>query len=135
MQEEWMQQEVDGLVTQYGMVPPPWVVYQEHPYSICWRMGGGETHLMVWREWWPQQAFTEDQKIAYFRRWPPPYCWLPLLIEAIWQVDTFAEDDEVTEELALYFGRTSALGFGGQADYERDLDDPKWFRKDLDKDH
>jgi hypothetical protein len=31
--------------------------------------------------------------------------------------------------LGPYFERTAALGFGGQQDYERDLDDPRWLKR------
>jgi hypothetical protein len=87
-------------------------------------MGDGEGHMIVWWEWWPQQVqgLTESEKIAYFRRWPPPHCWLAFLIEAVWGVDTFKK----RHELAQYFERTADLGFGTQQDYERDLADPKW---------
>ena len=125
--EPWMQAEIDELVAQYGSVPPPWVVYDEHPFSICWRMGGGESHLVVWWEWWPQQNFTEAQKIEYFRRWPPPCCWLEFLIDAIWDVETRAYDEP--EKVLPYFERTAKLGFGSQQDWERDLEDPKWHEK------
>jgi hypothetical protein len=62
---------------------------------------------------------------AYFRRWPPPHCWLAFLIEAVWGVDTFEQRDN----LARSFERTAALGFGGRDDYERDLDDHKWLER------
>ena len=120
----FMREEVKRLTAEYGTVPPPWVMFDAHPYSIGWRMGAGQGHGMLWWEWWDQQAFTEDQKIAYFRKWPPPHCWSAFLIEAVWGVDTFEERDS----LAPYFERTSALGFGTQQDYESDLKDPKWLR-------
>jgi hypothetical protein len=124
--EQWMRQEIDALTTQHGAVPPPWFMYHTHPHSICWRMGGGETHMMVWSTWWPQQQFTEPQKIDYFRKWPPPHCWLAFMIEAIWDVEESSE----AQQLAPYFERTRELGFGGQEDYERDLEDPKWLEKE-----
>jgi hypothetical protein len=123
--EPWMRAKIDALVAEHGTVPPPWVVYDEHPYSICWRMGGGESHGLLWWAWWEQQGFTEDQKVAYFRRWPPPHCWLAFLIDAVWGVDPFEERDN----LGPYFDRTAALGFGSQQDYERDLSDPKWLER------
>jgi len=131
--QAWMCKEIDSLVAEYGMVPPPWVVYNRHPYSICWRMGGGESHIMVWREWWPQQGFTDDQKIAYFRSWPPPPCWLTFLIEAIWDVDMSEWDVDTSEEeeFTPYFKRTSELGFGSQHDYQQDLNDPKWLEQEV----
>jgi hypothetical protein len=118
----WMREQVKWLTAEYGTVPPPWVVFDEHPYSICWRMGSGESHRQLWWEWWEQQGLTEDGRVAYFRRWPPPHCWLPFLIEAVWGVDR--SDGE--ERLRAYFERTAALGFGSQQDYERDLGDLKW---------
>jgi len=69
--EPWMRPAVDALVAEHGIVPPPWVVYFEHPSRLCWRMGGGEGHLLLWWAWWEEQAFTEAQKVAYFHRWPP----------------------------------------------------------------
>jgi hypothetical protein len=118
----FMREEVKRLVAAHGTVPPPWVVFEEHPYSICWRMGGGETHLRLWWEWWGQQGLPEEERVAYFRRWPPPHCWFPYLIEAIWGVDRSDGD----ERLRPYFERTAALGFGSWQEYEQDLDDPKW---------
>jgi len=123
--EPWMLRKIDSLVTEHGTVPPPWVIFDEHPYSICWRMGGGESYLLLWWEWWRRQRLTEDQRIAYFRRWPPPHCWLVFLIGAVWDVDTFEEE----ANLAPYFERTATLGFGNQKDYERDLHDPKWLER------
>jgi hypothetical protein len=118
----WMQEMIDRFLAEHGAVPPPWAVFNEHPYRIAWRMGAGESHLMMWWAWWEQQAFIEQQKVDYFRRWPAPHCWLAFVIEALWGVDTYAEQDH----LAPYFERLVALGFGSQQDYERDLDDPKW---------
>ncbi len=77
--ESWMRERIDALTAEHGTVPPPWMVYDEHPYSICWRMSGGESHKMLWWAWWEQQGFTEEQKVAYFHQWPPPHCWLAFL--------------------------------------------------------
>ena len=82
-------------------------------------MGGDQSHKMVWWERWPGQEFTEDQRIAYFRRWPS-HCWLAFLIEALWGVDTFDQ----LYKLESYFESTLALGFGSQQDYEPKLEDP-----------
>lgn len=120
--KDWMQEDLTSLVAEYGTVPPPWVMFNEHPYSMRWRMGSGESHMLIWWEWWPKQSFTEDQKIEYFRQWPPPHCWLEFVIQAIWKVDALYEKDK----LPPYFNRMEALGFGSHADFERDLVDPKW---------
>jgi hypothetical protein len=117
-----MQGEIDALIAKHGTVPPPWAVAHEHPSNMCWRMGGGESHMMLWSEWWPQQNLTEAQKIEYFRRWSPPHCWLAFVMEAIWDVDDY-EDDET---LAPFFDRLEALGFGSRQDYVSDFHDSKW---------
>jgi hypothetical protein len=36
---EWITSEINNLIGKYGTVPPPWVIFDEHPYSMCWRMG------------------------------------------------------------------------------------------------
>lgn len=123
--KRWMRKEIKALVAEYGTVPLPWVVFKEPPYSLRWRMGAGEAHQELWWAWWPEQGFSEEQKVAYFRLWPPPHCWLPFLIEAVWGVCTFEEGDILT----AYFKRTAALGFGSQQEYERDLNDPKWHKR------
>jgi hypothetical protein len=46
--EQWMQKDIELLTAKHGSVPPPWVMYEEHPHSMCWRMGAGESHMMVW---------------------------------------------------------------------------------------
>lgn len=125
MWEGWMAAEIVKLEVKYGTVPPPWVVYNEHPYSICWRMGSGEPHIMLWWEWWSRQNFIEDRKLEYFRQYPPPHCWLLFLIEALWDVDVITEEDN----LSPYFSRTSELEFGNEEDYEKDLEDPKWLEE------
>ncbi len=107
--EPWMLDEVVRLVAEHGTVPPPWVMHNEHPYSMRWRMGDGEGHREVWWAWWPQQGFTEQQKIEYFRKWPPPHCWLAFLIEAVWGVDTFEERDNVAATSTAHAHWASAL--------------------------
>ena len=114
--QDWIISKFDDLTATYGTVPPPWVVFDEHPYSICWRMGAGESHLEVWWEWWTKQNFSENQKIEYFRLHKPPNCWLLFLIEAIWEVDVYDKEKNLTP----FFNKTRELGFGSQDDYERE---------------
>ncbi|WP_370678773.1 hypothetical protein [Comamonas sp. GB3 AK4-5] len=56
--DTWMHEHIEQLTATHGSVPPPWAVFNVHPYSIGWRMGAGESHLMLWSAWWPQQALT-----------------------------------------------------------------------------
>ena len=119
-----MRTAIDRLIEEYQTVPPPWIVYREHPYSMCWRMGGGESHIILWWRWWSDNNWTEEDNIDYFRLWPPPHCWLPFMIQAVWKIDIDESDDVGSG----YFDRLTSLGFGSRRDYELDLNDPKWDR-------
>ena len=45
-------------LAQHGSVRPPWVLFPgTHPFDIAWRMGAGETHVMLWGAW--EVASTE----------------------------------------------------------------------------
>lgn len=122
-EEAWIDRETTKLIGEYGVVPPPWVLFPTtHPYSICWRMGGGESFIALFWQWWQRQAWDEAQCIEYFRHWPPPPRWFKWTIDAIW--NTRAEDEEI--DYAPYFDRIARLGFGTQAEYEQDMDDPRW---------
>lgn len=118
------EQEIASLVSQYGSVPPPWVVLpEEHPYSMEWRLGAGRSHLMLWYRWWQEQNFDQPARIEYFRAWSPPALWLEWMITAIWDID---DPEEV--DYSRYFEQIEALGFGSQADFEQAFDDPKWLQ-------
>lgn len=118
-----MQQEIARLETRYGTVPPPWVVFPDiHPYSVGWRMGVGEGFLLLWGAWWERQAQSEPDRVAYFRRFPPPPRWLEWMLDALWSLNLGEEDEP---DLDPYFAHADALGFGTRDD-ERDLDDPRW---------
>lgn len=108
--EAWMLSEIERLTKTHGMVPPPWIAFPNvHPYSICWRMGGGESLIMLWGPWWREQRLSEDGRIGYFRKWPPPPCWLSWMIDAIWNSEGEEEFDEEP-----YFDRVERLGFGSR---------------------
>ena len=78
-----MQDEIDALVAEHGTVPPPWVVFDEHPYTMRWRMGDGESHKLLWYAWWEQQAFSRRAKGRLLLPVAPPHCGLAFLIEAV----------------------------------------------------
>src|SRR5512133_570637 len=89
---EWIEKRIIELAEEYGSVPPPWFIFPDtHPYDIGWRMGGGESHLMVFNNWWEQEKknWDEAQRVEYFRRWPPPPRWLKWMIDAIWDLTPF----------------------------------------------
>ena len=124
--EEWYKRLLAEYSAQYGDVPPPWVyVPTSHPWSIRWRMGKGETLLMVFHEWWEQQNYSEDQRIAYFRKWPPPPRWIPWMVLQIWDLEP--PGPEMSPEFLPYYARLAELGFpSGTQEIQHDLDDEKW---------
>jgi hypothetical protein len=127
---EWIATEITKTLSKYGDVPPLWIIFpDEHPYSMCWRMGYGEAYVEIWWQWWQDRQLSEAQKIAYFQQWTPPAVWLEWTIEAIWNSRAWEDDDF---DYNPYFDRLAALGFGSQEDYERALDDPKWFGAEVD---
>ena len=129
--EKWIENRVAELINEHGAVPPPWFMFpNSHPFDIIWRMGPGESHVMVFGAWWDQQKtkLDESARIEYFRRWPPPPRWLTWMIDVVWDVDP--SDDDESFDYSQYFAWIEALGFGTRAEFERDSDDPKWLSKD-----
>lgn len=119
--EAWYLAHVDAMITKYGDIPPPWIYADNsHPYSIGWRMGDGETHIMVFWTWWKQQAKSVDERIAYFRKWPAPPRWCGWMAEAIWDFEP-SESEGLEFDYSKYFQQLEALGFVGTEKYEEDL--------------
>lgn len=102
-------------------IPPLWVVFpDEHPLSICWRMGAGQDHLHKWSKWWKTQTNEED-RIAYFLKRPPPPRWLVWMIDAIWDIRPWEHKNGF--DYAPYFIRVEELGLGTKDEYEREFAD------------
>ncbi|MFL5329108.1 MAG: hypothetical protein ACJ8C4_09335 [Gemmataceae bacterium] len=122
---QWYMERLSYYTAQYGAVPPPWVYADNsHPHSIRWRMGSGETMMMVFDEWWGQQNWSEPERVDYFRKWPPPPRWIPWMSVRIWNLHPWDCDGQF--DYAPWYKRIAKLGFAGVDDVERDLDDPKW---------
>ena len=128
-QPEWLTKRVADFVEEHGAVPPPWsLVPNSHPYEIGWRMGEGETLSMVFNAWWGQNKgqLDESERIAYLRKWPPPPRWLTMAMDLVWDLEPWQEGDPEEFDYSIYFERMESLGFGTQAEFEQDIDDPKW---------
>ena len=53
---------------------PPWLAYPEiPPLSIGWRMGDGEEHKWVWKDWYESQSTLA--RTSYRERYPEPRLW------------------------------------------------------------
>ncbi|WP_299490282.1 hypothetical protein [Acaryochloris sp. IP29b_bin.137] len=119
--EDWYHNHVIEMIEKHGDFPPPWIFMKNsHPYSIGWRMGAGETHVMVFGEWWEQQNKTVEERIEYFRKWPAPPRWCAWMADTIWDLEPWECEDEF--DYSPYFAKLKALGFHGTDDYESDLD-------------
>jgi hypothetical protein len=124
-QEQWYFAHCADMLAKYGDFPPPWIYMEDsHPYSIGWRMGGGESHVMAFGEWWEQQNKSFDQRIDYFRKWPAPPRWCAWMANVIWDLEPWKSEDEFN--YSTYFAKLKNLGFQGTDDYESDLDNDKW---------
>jgi hypothetical protein len=61
----------------HGSVRPPWVAFPGvHPFDIAWRMGAGETHVMLWRAWAAGRTVSETTAvIARYGAVPADWSW------------------------------------------------------------
>jgi len=104
-----LDQAVINEVAAHGVVLPPWTAYPDiERFSIGWRMGNGEWHLMVWWHWWERDRPDEASRIAYFRAWPPPVEWLDWAAIGIWP----DLDDDDTSDPDAAVRRLAGHGIG-----------------------
>ncbi len=130
--KQWITDAIAQSVREYGVVRPPYAVeIDTHPCEMRWRMGAGESAMMVWWQWWEDQQYDEGQALLFFQKWPPPPCWLGWTADTIWnlQDEKWWPDEEGTH-YAPYFAKLQAAGLGTWAEYERDSNDPKWLDGD-----
>ena len=122
-ENQWIASETNRYLAAYGEVPPPWVFApNSHPLSIQWRMGGGEGFLMVFNSWFGPTIDNETDRIAYFRKNPPPPRWMEWMVCAIWSLEPWEEEID----FAPYFEKLVNLGFEGVSEFEQDYEDEKW---------
>ena len=122
---EWYIKLRDEQIERYGDVAPPWVCYpNSHPYSIGWRMGSGETHIMVLNEWFDEKKFNYEERLSYLKKYPAPPRWYMWIVDFLLEIDTteFEEKDYFP-----YFEKLKALGFKNTDNFMEDLE-----RDDLD---
>ncbi len=106
------------LFEKYGDVPPPWVYYPDvHPVSIGWRMGSGEGHLMVLGEWFDEQNFNFEERLAYLKKYPAPARWYEWIVQFLYNINY---PDTMKIEYSTYFEKLKELGFENVDDFEKD---------------
>lgn len=99
MTDDW-QAHLEGQISQAidarGDVAPPWARHPEIPSgSIGWRMGYGESWLMLWHAWLSRQPTDRAWRLAYLRRHPPaPRTWDRTAIDVLAPDRDAAEDVE-----------------------------------------
>ena len=126
MNSSFIEDSITQFLEKYGSVPPPWFIFPDtHPFDITWRMGNGETHIMIWETWWERQGYSEEERISYFQKWTPPPRWLEWMIGAIWDIIPL-ENDEI--QFFPFFQRVQNLGFGTKEEFDEDISDPKWLK-------
>ncbi|MBW1295145.1 hypothetical protein [Aquimarina litoralis] len=122
---EWYIKSSTALIEKYGDVPPPWIYApNSHPYSIGWRMGGGESHIMILNEWLDQQDLSFDERIIYLKKYPAPARWYSWIIHFLWDVDSYKFE---APDYIPYFEKLAGLGFKNTKDFHEDFS-----REDLD---
>lgn len=123
--DEWYINSSKVLIEKYGDIPPPWIYAPNyHPYSMGWRMGNGESHIMILGEWLEQKALDFNQRVKYLQKYPPPPRWYQWVVDFLWEVDSWEFDET---EFKPYFEKLEQLGFKHTANFENDLN-----REDLD---
>jgi len=124
-EKEWYIKASKELIEKYEDIPPPWVYGPNmHPYSIGWRMGGGESHVMILGEWLEQEELSFDDRVNYLKKYPAPPRWYLWIIHFLWDVDTDVLEDA---ECTPYLKQLAELGFAGTKDFSEDFE-----REDLD---
>jgi hypothetical protein len=94
--DEPLTAQLDAEVVTHGSVRPPWVfLLGVHPFEIAWRMGAGESHLMLWGSW-ARARGPEDILAVIREHGPVPADWAWWAAEAAGLV-TLPEDEPYTE--------------------------------------
>ncbi|MFA8300678.1 MAG: hypothetical protein ACEPOV_10985 [Hyphomicrobiales bacterium] len=112
--EDWYIEFSSKLIDEYGGIPPPWIYEpSSHPCSMGWRMGGGETHLDILREWLDQKNLDFNERLEYIRKYPCPPRWYEWVIDFLWDIN---DDDYLP-----FFKKLEELGFKNVSDFEKDF--------------
>jgi hypothetical protein len=87
---------LDAEVAAHGSARPPWVFLPGvDPFEITWRMGAGESHLMLWSAW--ARDRERDDVLAVIRKnMPIPADWAWWAAEVSGLV-TLPEDEDYME--------------------------------------
>jgi hypothetical protein len=98
--EEILAELLADEIRTHGSVRPPWVAFPGvHPFHIAWRMGAGETHVMLWRMWAEGRPASELTAVIA-RPGPVPADWSWWVADALdYVVDAADIYDEAFENV------------------------------------
>ena len=124
---DWKDKFIEDTISRFGYMPAPWV-YQPncHPYSIGWRMGGGESYMMCIFQWLRLQNWSIEEKADFFKKQEVPPAWLLWVYEALFSVEESEYDKDEIERIELYRKNLEKLGFKNIDFFESDFNDEKW---------
>lgn len=102
-----IQDRIAAEVAEHGDVPPLWTAFPDYgPYSMGWRMGDGELYSAAWTVWSESLDWSEEQRLAYLRRYSAPAEWRETVARFLGNLDFYADAAEVER----YMARAEALG-------------------------
>lgn len=125
MYEPWMEKYLTKAFAEHGDFPPPWIYSpNSHPLSMGWRMGDGESYIMVFWTWWKQSNKSFEERVDYFRKWPAPPRWCGWMAETIFDVELWDPEKEI--DYSEYFAKLKALGFEGTEKFDEDFNNENY---------
>lgn len=70
--KQWL--HIKKMIATRKQMEPPWIAFPDIPLgSIGWRMGGGESFLMIWDKWYIK--LSNDIRLQYQVNHPEPAGW------------------------------------------------------------
>ncbi|MDC0670095.1 hypothetical protein [Nannocystis radixulma] len=106
------EQAIAAELDEHGDLAPPWARCPEIPCgSIGWRMGHGESWMVLWGEWLARQPRDREWRAAYLRRHPQaPRSWSDWVLRVL---AVEFEDDFESEFDDEQLAQLDALGLVG----------------------
>ncbi len=118
---------IKETIDKFGFMPAPWVYLPNcHPYSIGWRMGGGESYMMYFFDWVDEQNWSNEEKADYFKKQDVPPAWLMWVYEVLFSIEDSDFDLPETERMTKYRPALKELGFKDIDLFETDFNSEKW---------
>ena len=124
---DWKEKFISDTISNFGFMPAPWVYQTDcHPYSIGWRMGGGESYMMCIFDWLKSKNWSVEEKANFFKEQEVPPAWLLWVYEVLYSVDENEYEKDEVERINAYREKLEKLGFKNIDSFESDFNDEKW---------